>query len=145
MFYSCINRTLVQSKEEIMMRKRMGKAGFTVVTLGLMLLTICLCTGVVLSRTNLSAQELEGYYQVKEQELVENAREFLRERGFANSGVMLTRVIDTDGIRQYTLTVHHGRISKMSEEERQQLMQEMESLTFEDADCSFSHKFFVNQ
>ena len=79
-----------------------------------------------------------------EKGLVEDARLLLSERGFANSGVMLTRVIDENGSRQYTLTVHHGRISKMSDEDRQFLMAELEQIVFEDDNSIFFHKFFEN-
>ena len=33
---------------------------------------------------------------------------FLEERGFRNSGVTLTRVVDSEGNRSYTFPIHHG-------------------------------------
>ncbi len=127
------------------MRRRLGNIGFAVVTMVLVLFTGFCCTGAAMSRTNLSVQEIEGYYREKEQELVEGVRAFLEERGFSNSGVMLTRVVDTDGSRQYTLTVHHGRINRMDETDRQNLLKELEKIVFDDEDSVFEHKFFVNQ
>ena len=126
------------------MKRRMENIGFVAMTFGLVLVMALCCRGVVLSRTNVSVQEMEGYYQVLEDELVEDARQLLSERGFANSGVMLTRMIDESGSRQYTLTVHHGRINKMSEEDRQILLAELEQIVFEDENCTFFHKFFEN-
>ena len=126
------------------MKRRLENIGFVAMTLGLVLVMALCCRGVVLSRTNVSAQELEGYYQVLEEGMVEDARQMLSARGFANSGVMLTRMIDESGSRQYTLTVHHGRINKMSEEDRQILMAELEQIAFEDENCVFFHKFFEN-
>lgn len=144
MFYSISDRTHVQVKEEIVMKRRMGNISFAAATFILVLVMAFCCTGAALSRTNVSAQELEGYYQELEKGLVEDARLLLSERGFANSGVMLTRVIDENGSRQYTLTVHHGRISKMSDEDRQILMAELEQIVFEDDNSIFFHKFFEN-
>lgn len=127
------------------MRIRMGNIGFMVATVVLALATMYFCAGTVSGRMNLSARELENYYYEKEQELVKEAREFLNEEGFANSGVMLTRVVDVDGSRLYTLTVHHGIIDKMGEEDRRHLLAELEKFAFADADSTFRHEFLINQ
>lgn len=126
------------------MRRGSKNIGFMMTVLALVMVAAFCWTGVAMSRIHVNAQELEAYYQEMEREMVEDARLLLSERGFANSGVMLTRVIDEDGSRQYTLTVHHGRISKMCEEDRQLLMEELEQITFEDENCIFFHKFFEN-
>ncbi len=126
-------------------RKRMGNLSFTTITIILVLATAYFCTATAMSRTNLSNRELEAYYQEKEQELVERTRTFLNQEGFANSGVMLTRVVDAEGSRQYTLTVHHGRIDKMAEEDRACLLAELEGIVFLDADCTFRHEFLINR
>ena len=126
------------------MKRNMGNISFVMATFILVFVMAFCCTGVAMSRTNVSAQELDGYYQELEKDLVEDARLLLSERGFANSGVMLTRVIDENGSRQYTLTVHHGRINKMSDEDRQILMAELEQIVFEDENSIFFHKFFEN-
>lgn len=133
------------------MRKRSGRerksrgAGGIIVTAVLVLAAVGLFAGTAMGQDRLSAQELEAYYQEKERALVAQAREFLNEEGFANSGVMLTRVLDADGSRVYTLTVHHGKIDRMCEEDRELLMAELEKMVFEDEDCNFKHEFFINQ
>lgn len=126
------------------MKRRMGNISFVMATFILVFVMAFCCTGAVMSRTNVSTRELEGYYQELEKGLVEDARLLLSERGFDNSGVMLTRVIDENGSRQYTLTIHHGRISKMSEEDREILMAELEQIVFEDENSIFFCKFFEN-
>ena len=77
--------------------------------------------------------------------LTKETREFLTEEGFLNSGVMLTKVVDADGSREYTLTVHHGRIDEMTEEEREILLEKMEQLVFAGEGVSFFHEFLFNQ
>ncbi len=126
------------------MRRGTKNIGFVMTVLALVTVMVFCWTGVAMSRMRVNAQELEVYYQEMEREMVEDARMLLSERGFVNSGVMLTRVIDQDGSRQYTLTVHHGRISRMCEEDRQLLMEELEQIAFEDENCIFFHKFFEN-
>ena len=98
-----------------------------------------------MSRTDLSAAEIEGYYQAKEKGLVEEVRDFLRGRGYTHSGVMLTRVVNGDGSREYTLTVHHGKIDKLNDEGRQMLMEDLAGIVFEDENSNFRHEFLIIQ
>lgn len=124
---------------------RMGNIGFGAVTMLLVLATTYFCVGTVFSRTDLSRRELENYYYEKEQELVREARQFLDGEGYTNSGVMLTRVVDSDGSRSYTLTVHHGRIDGMGEEDRGLLLVELEKFAFTDDASTFHYEFLINQ
>lgn len=125
--------------------RKTGRIGFGAVTIFLILVTAFCCAGTVMSRTDLDQREMENYYREKEKELVSEARAFLSEGGFDNSGIMLTHIVEADGSRIYTLTIHHGEIDRMSGEERQQLLAELESLTFESAGSSFSHKFYIDE
>ena len=124
--------------------KSRGVGGIVVMT-ALVLAAVSLFAGTAMGQDSLSAQEIEAYYQEKERALVAQAREFLNKEGFADSGVMLTRILDADGSREYTLTVHHGKIDRMCMEDRELLMAELEKMVFEDEDCNFKHEFFINQ
>ncbi len=121
--------------------RRTRKGGFPVMVLFLTFITVFCSAGTAMSRSDLSTQELEGYYREQERILVDEARSFLDAKGFVNSGVMLTRVIDEDGAREYTLTVHHGKIDKLTDEGRLVLMAELEGIFFEEEGCSFNHRF----
>ncbi len=125
--------------------KRAGRGGFAVAVLVLTLFAFCCCAGTAMSRTDLSAAEIEGYYQAKEKGLVEEVRDFLRGRGYTHSGVMLTRVVNGDGSREYTLTVHHGKIDKLNDEGRQMLMEDLAGIVFEDENSNFRHEFLIIQ
>ena len=125
--------------------KSMNKGGFAFVVLILTLIAVYCSAGTVMSRMDLSVQELEGFYCEKEEGLVHEVKEFLNGEGFVHSGVMLTRVVASDGSREYTLTVHHGKIDTLDEENRILLMQQLEKIVFEDVDCTFRHEFFINQ
>lgn len=126
------------------MRKKAGIFGFVAVTIILVLVAALFFTKTVMSRTDIDAAELEGYYRVKEEALVKDTREYLSAHGFQNSGVMLTRVVDAEGKRYYTVTVHHGEIDRMTKEERAELADKMSELDFADENCTFSHEFLVN-
>ena len=127
------------------MERRTGMVGFVAVTILLVLITAFFCVGTVMSRTDLDARELEEYYLAKEQELTREIREVLEENGFENSGVTVTRVVETDGSRLYTVTVHHGRIDDMCDEEREKLLEELKGINFEDERCSFFHQFLLDE
>lgn len=121
-----------------------GNGGFAAAVLVLTGILFFCCAGTVMSRASLGVQEVEGYYREKEKGLVEAARDFLDGEGFVHSGVTLTRVVDASGVREYTLTVHHGRIDRMDEAGRQRLMADLEKIVFEDGACTFRHEFFIN-
>lgn len=127
------------------MRRKRERDRSVAAMLILTLISVYFCAGTVMSRTNLSVQEMEGYYREKEKTLVQDVKDFLDGEGFVHSGVMLTRVVDMDGSRVYTLTVHHGKIDKMCQENRTMLMERLEGIVFEDEDCSFRHEFLINQ
>lgn len=126
------------------MRKSRGDSRFVAAAFFLLMAAVYLWAAAAVSRMSVSAGELEAYYSEKEKELVAETRAFLAREGFRDSGVMLTRVIDRDGRREYTLTVHHGRIDKMEEEDRQDLLESLRKIVFLDASCSFRHEFLIN-
>ena len=126
------------------MERRAGMAGLVAVTILLVLIVAFFCVETVMSRTDMDARELEEYYLVKEQELTREIRTALEEKGFENSGVMVTRVVETDGSRRYTVTVHHGGIDDMCDEEREKLLEELKEINFMDDRCSFYHQFLLD-
>ena len=127
----------------IMKRKTFETMGFWVLTLCLVLVSAFFITGTVMSGNNPDEQQLELYYREREQQLVRDTRDYLNQSGFRNSGVTLTRVVEEDGMREYTITVHHDKIHGMNETEREILKTELATLVFVEDSCSFSHEFLV--
>ena len=127
------------------MKRKMSMLKFMAVTVLLVLATAYFCAETVKCKSEVAAEELEIFYQEKEAQLVKETRAFLSEEGFANSGVVLTKVVEADGSREYTLTVHHSRIDKMTEEEREILLGKMEHLVFFGEGICFFHEFLLNQ
>ena len=123
---------------------RAGMTGFWAVTVLFLLVAVLLCTETVVSGTDMGTKELEEYYREKEYELAADIRGMLQREGFENSGVMVTRVVEADGSRSYTVTVHHGDIDNMSDAERQQLLRRLEDLNFEGEGCTFSNQFLLD-
>ncbi len=114
------------------------KVAFGAVTVILILLSAFCISSTVFSREELERAELEGYYSALEKQTVADVRSYLGEEGFVNSGVMLTRVVDAAGNRDYTLTVHHDKIKRMEKSEQEKFREELTRLCFEDESSSFA-------
>ena len=108
----------------------------------IMIITLC-CSITVMSKNDITAKEKQAYYLEKEREVVKETRAFLNEKGFRNSGVSMTRVVNESGVRDYTITIHHEKIDKLDGGERELLKAELGKLTFADADCTFCHEFLM--
>ncbi|MCR5756185.1 MAG: hypothetical protein K6G30_15405 [Acetatifactor sp.] len=119
--------------------------GFVVATVGLILLISFFVTETVRCESNPSGQEIDNYYAEKESVMLGEAKKYLAEEGFGNSGVMLTKVMEQDGTREYTLTVHHRKIDELTNAEREQLAQALSTFDFIDEKCTFRHKFLITE
>lgn len=118
-------------------------AGLMVIT-ALLVLVIAFCvTKTVFSQDRVSERQWENYCRVQEKEMVQQVRTYLNENGYKNSGVMLTRIVDESGKCEYTLTVHHGKIDKLDDDERELLKKELSVFDFATEDCKFYHEFLV--
>lgn len=117
--------------------------GFLIWTVSLIVICAFCVTGTVICQSELRQKELEGYYRSKEKELVQETRAYLNQEGFYNSGVMLTKVIDTDGSQEYTITVHHDKIDGLDDNARECLKEELSALCFVADNCSFYHEFLL--
>ena len=98
----------------------------------------CIC-GTVLSQSDSRHLIDEKYYRAMEQAYLQEVRTFLEEEGYKNSGVMMTKVIESDGSRSYTVTIHHGRIDRLPDTEKQSLLADCASIAFPVEGCTFSH------
>ncbi len=127
----------------MMKGKVRGTIGFVVMTVCLVCISAFCIAGTVISQSRPSDSEMENYYRAQEKELVQETRAYLDRAGFRNSGVTLTKVIDTDGNREYTVTVHHSKIDKMDEDSRSSLRGVLEELSFDAENCSFCHEFLL--
>lgn len=150
--YSCKRKQKLKQKEKavaitfaemevIMKRVKIGNLSFVMLTMCLVLVSAFCITKTVQSQTNTEQIELEQYYRVQEEQLVNGVRVYLNEVGFRNSGVMLTRVVAADGMREYTVTVHHDKISKMDAGQREELKEQLSGFYFPADNCIFYHEF----
>ena len=82
------------------------------------------------------SEALNEYFKVLEDEYVSSAREYLNEKGYVNSGVMLNHTTDENGMRTYTLSVHNSRFEYASDEKIEEIKEALEGLSFSDPRCT---------
>ncbi len=54
-------------------------------------------------------------YQLQEIQLKKEIRSCLEEKGYYNSGITVTKVMEADGSREYTVLVHHADLDMTDE------------------------------
>ena len=125
------------------MIKKLKYIRFDIAGLGFIVLAILFMVAAFVGRLEINTRkQKETSYCEKEQELITSVKDFLSQKGYTNCGVTMTRVMDESGIRHYTLTVHHDRISKMNATEKNNLEEALEQITFADTDRKVCYKFF---
>ena len=124
------------------MIKAVRQISFTVFVSVVLVIVISLCISfTVMSREKNAKVEETKYYRAKQQEYVQSIRGFLAEEGYRNSGVTMTEVVDEDGIRSFTVTIHHGKLEYLSASEKTELLAACKELPFSEGECEVSHKF----
>ncbi|MCX4305535.1 MAG: hypothetical protein OSJ69_07000 [Acetatifactor sp.] len=123
--------------------RKTGSRGFVAATVLLVLIAVFSFAGTAVCRAESCREDLENHYMTLERQLVQDTRDYLELRGFSHSGVMLNRVVDADGSREYTVTIHHRAIDRMPEQERMELAAALGELAFELEDGSFGYEFLT--
>ncbi len=112
------------------MRRKTGSLKIMAATILPVLAAAFFFSATVKSMTEPDIAEAEGYYREREEILVREVRSFLDASGYKNSGVMLTRIVDADGSRSYTLSVHHADLEKAQDGESAVLLSGISELEF---------------
>lgn len=112
---------------------------FWILSIGLVLI-IVLFFGLTVHSNSKVSDELDRYYSEQSKELTKRTRSFLADKGFKNSGVTVTRCVESDGNAIFTITIHHDLINVLDQADKVSLLREMESLSFQDEHCSFVYE-----
>lgn len=95
----------------------------------------------VMSQNNGTVTVDEAAFLELESNYLSQVKVYLEEEGFRNSGVALSRVIETDGSRSYEVTLHHKKLNELSLEEQEKLKADIEELAFRVSGCEFQVTF----
>ncbi len=116
------------------------EAVFVMVTVFLVLILWLFISETVMSQAegNITVDE-EAFVEL-EDDYVGAVRTYLEEKGYRNSGVALTRVVDESGKRSYEMVLHHKKMYKLSCEEREAMLEEIATMAFHVSGCKFQVK-----
>ena len=118
----------------------MSEKRFGILTVLLVLIILFCVEGTVMSRGNERRVKENHHYLALEREYVRSTRELLSEQGFDNCGVMVTRVTDGTGSREYMVRIHHRRLDQMSAGEKLLLEDRLSQEEFETNVCTFHYE-----
>ena len=122
--------------------KILKRLPFTLIISVFLILVIAFCiSGTVLSQSSHESRIEEKYYREMEKIYVQEIRDLLTDQGYENSGITMTHVIDENGMRTYTVTIHHGRIDRLSGAGRKELLSQCSEVVFPDDECGFCYEF----
>ena len=109
------------------MRKRTRRAVFAVI----MMCVFVLLTGLtVMSQSDDHAHIDTEYYELLEEEYLDQVREVLQQEGYSNCGLTLTFTRDAEGSRDYDLAVYHRRFEKLDNSAKNEILNKLEEITF---------------
>ena len=102
------------------------------------ILTVLLLNMKVEGNDNVS-EARAAYYHEMEERYTEVLESVLYDNGLYDAGINISSVIDVDGSREYTVSIHHRLIGFMSDEEMGHLMSDLNGLPFADASVPVSY------
>lgn len=84
----------------------------------------------------------EKYYEKRESEYLLQLRRLLGAGGMKNAGITMTRTGSGKEARSYEVLVHHRKLERMEEKERQEFLAKLEQMSFPGESCSFTFRIF---
>jgi len=107
------------------------------------IIAFCIAGTVEGQEPGASAAE-EAFYKEQEAQLLQDTKACLKELGYVNSGVTLNRIVDAEGKREYTFTIHHSRIDKMDAAGRNGLAQQLSDREVSILDADGAAKYVIH-
>ena len=108
----------------------------------LLVLIILFCTTeTVMSQGRVSRQK--QYYADMEKQYLSDIKNTLNEKGYPQSGITIRWVSDGEGLRSYTVMIHHRKINSLNNNEIEELQKELTVTEFNDESCTFSYEFLT--
>lgn len=123
------------------MRKK--KLSFVIAVIFSVLVLLFCTTQTVMSQNSTDSRGEKQYYAQMEKEYYSNMRQMLTEMGYSDSGITIRWVSNGDGMRTYIVMIHHRRIDRLDEKEKEELLLELAAAEFPDRRCTFQYEFLT--
>ena len=127
-------------REESTFRKN---AAFIIAVILSVLVVLFCAKETVMSQGRSDVKERKSYYAAMEAEYRANIDKVLEDEGYADSGITVRWVSETEGARTYTVMIHHRRIDYLDENEKENLVHKLVKMEFTDEKCSFQYEFIT--
>lgn len=116
---------------------------FLVMTMLLAIIILFCSTQTVLSQSRGMSKEQRQYYADMEKEYLSNIESLLYKKGYLHSGINIRWVSDVEGLRDYTVMIHHSRIDSLDSHEKEELLNELKMVEFKDSGAIFNYEFIT--
>jgi cell division protein FtsI/penicillin-binding protein 2 len=120
-------------------RNQNQNRGFAVITVVLILAILFCVRGTVFSKEQDKRAEMNRYYAVLEKEYLRQTKDILEQEGYDNCGVTVTWVAAEDGSRDYTVQLHHRKLKKLDEQDKNAVVMRLSGAEFDRESCRFSY------
>lgn len=123
------------------MRKK--NTSFVILVILSVLVILFCAKETVIGQNKADSRREKQYYAAMEEEYRNNMRQMLADKGYSNSGVNVRWAADEDGARCYTVIIHHRKIDRLDEKEKEALLKVLMTAEFDDEKCSFQYEFLT--
>ncbi|MCI8775091.1 MAG: hypothetical protein HFI50_14455 [Lachnospiraceae bacterium] len=112
------------------------------VIISVLIISFCM-TETVMGQSRTEHRREKQYYSALEKEYYADMKALLTRKGYVNSGITIRWVLEETGERNYTVMIHHRRITQLDDVGKEDLLQELMKTEFQDAGCTFCYEFLV--
>lgn len=112
---------------------------FVIMTMLLVFIILFATSETVMSQSRAGMRR--QYYSDMEKQYLSDIKSTLCEKGYSHSGITLRWVSDNEGLRIYTVMIHHRKIDSLDNNEKEELLHELSATEFNDGRAVFSYEF----
>lgn len=112
------------------------------VIISVLIISFCM-TETVMGQSRADHRREKQYYLAMEKEYYADMKALLTKMGYADSGITIRWIVEETGERNYTVMIHHRRITQLDDAGKEELLQELMKTEFREADCTFCYEFLV--
>ena len=112
------------------------------VIISVLIISFCM-TETVMGQSRTEHRREKQYYSALEKEYYADMKALLTRKGYVNSGITIRWVLEETGERNYTVMIHHRRITQLDDVGKEDLLKELMKTEFQDAGCTFCYEFLV--
>ena len=108
----------------------------------LMVIAILWCVLGIKANGAEKADNDKAYYQLQETQLKSQIKTELEELGYNNCGITMTKIMNADGLREYTVLVHHQYLDADNQEQMNDVYEVLMAVETDDTNMTVKYTIF---